>query len=110
MLDAELLDAGEACRRGLVHQSLPLSDLLPAAMSAAEQLSSLDASAYALAKASSRRRALQAIEDDDGRRLDQQVRDQWPDPQAEGLSVHRTVRKNSCRSSPNSSGCSMAAK
>lgn len=79
MLDAELLDAAEACRRGLAHRSLPLSDLLTAAISAAEQLASLDARAYALAKASSRRLALRAIEDDDGRRLDQQVRGQWQD-------------------------------
>jgi enoyl-CoA hydratase/carnithine racemase len=79
MLDAGLLDAAEACRRGLVHQSLPPSDLLPAAMTAAEQAASLDATAYALAKASSRRRALRAMEEDEGRQIDQQVRDQWQD-------------------------------
>ncbi len=79
MLGAELLDAAEACRRGLAHQSVPVSDLLPAAMSVAEQLASLDATAYALAKASSRRQALRAIEEDEGRRLDRQVLDQWQD-------------------------------
>ena len=79
MLEAELFDAAEACRRGLVHQFLPLSELLPAALSAAEQLASLDARAYALAKTSSRRLALRAIEDGDGRRFDQQVLDQWQD-------------------------------
>jgi enoyl-CoA hydratase/carnithine racemase len=79
MLDADLLDADEACRRGLVHQSVPLAGLLPTAMSAAEQLASLDPTAYALAKASSRRRALRAMEADEGRQLDRQVRDQWQD-------------------------------
>jgi enoyl-CoA hydratase/carnithine racemase len=79
MLDAELLDPDEACRRGLVHQSYPLPDLLSASISAAEQLALLDAGAYALAKASSRQQALRAIEGDDGRRIDQQVRTQWQD-------------------------------
>ena len=79
MLDAELFDAAEACRRGLVHQCLPLSDLLPAAISTAEQFASLDARAYALAKVSSRRLALRAMDDAEGRRLDQEVLDQWRD-------------------------------
>ena len=79
MLDAGLLDADEACRRGLVHESWPLPDLLPAAMAAAEQAASLDGTAYALAKASSRRRALRAMDEDEGRRIDQRVRDQWQD-------------------------------
>jgi len=66
MLDASLLDAGEACRCGLVHQSVPLPELHSAAVSAAERLGSLDVRAYALAKESSRRAALRAVEEDDG--------------------------------------------
>jgi enoyl-CoA hydratase len=77
LLEAKLLDADDAVRCGLVHQSLPPFDLLSAAMSAAEELASLDAGAYALAKASSRRAALRAMEDDEARRLDGQVLDQW---------------------------------
>lgn len=81
MLDAALLDAGEARRLGLVHQSLPSADLVPAAISTAEQLASLDARAYTLAKESSRRVALLAIGDDESRRFDQRVRQQWQDDQ-----------------------------
>jgi enoyl-CoA hydratase len=77
LLEAKLLDADDALRCGLVHQCLPPFDLLAAAMSAAEQLATLDAGAYALAKASSRRAALRAMEDDEGRRLDGLVLDQW---------------------------------
>jgi hypothetical protein len=50
-------------------------------MLAAARLASHDARAYALAKASTRRAALAAMEDEGGRVLDPQVRDQWKDDQ-----------------------------
>jgi hypothetical protein len=50
-------------------------------MSAAEKLASLDAGAYALAKASTRRAALSAMEDEGSGLLDPQVRDHWKDDQ-----------------------------
>jgi enoyl-CoA hydratase/carnithine racemase len=79
ILHAELLDADGACRSGLAHRSLPRSELLAAAMSAAEQLAELDAGAYALAKASTRRLALSAMEDAGARALEPQVRAHWKD-------------------------------
>jgi enoyl-CoA hydratase len=79
ILDAALLDADEACRSGLVHQSVPRSELHGAAMAAAEKLASFDAGAYALAKASTRRAALSAMEDEGSGLLDPQVRDHWKD-------------------------------
>jgi enoyl-CoA hydratase len=81
ILDAALLDADEACRSGLAHQSVPRSELDAAAMAAAESLASLDAGAYALAKASIRRAALSAMEDEGSGLLDPQVRDHWKDDQ-----------------------------
>ncbi len=79
MLEAQLLDADEACRRGLVHESLPLSELQGAAVAAAERAASLDAGAYALAKATSRRTVLGVIGGDESRLLDRQVLDHWQD-------------------------------
>ena len=79
ILNAELLDAEGACRSGLAHQSLPRFELQAAAIAAAEQLASLDAAAYALAKASTRRAALSAMEDDGARAIDSRVRDHWKD-------------------------------
>jgi enoyl-CoA hydratase len=81
IFDAGLLDAEEACRVGLAHRRFPRSELQAAAMSTAEQLASLDARAYALAKASTRLDALSAMEHEDGRRFDQRVRDHWKDDQ-----------------------------
>jgi enoyl-CoA hydratase/carnithine racemase len=81
LFDAGLLPADEAVRVGLVHQSLPLSDLVAAAMAAAESLAALDASAYALAKASSRRSVLAAIDDEASRPLEARIREHW---QADG--------------------------
>jgi enoyl-CoA hydratase/carnithine racemase len=81
MFDAGLLPAEEAVRVGLAHQSLPPAELFDAALSAADALASLDAAAYALAKASSRRAVLAAIDDEGGRTLDVEIRDHW---QAEG--------------------------
>ena len=81
MLDAGLLPAEEAVRVGLAHQSLPPAELLDAAMAAADALASLDSVAYALAKASSRRAVLDAIDDEGGRTLDVEIRNHW---QAEG--------------------------
>jgi enoyl-CoA hydratase/carnithine racemase len=79
VFDAELLDAEDACRYGLAHQHLPRSEVLAAAMAAADQLASLDARAYALAKASTRRVMLSSLEDESGRLLDGQVRAHWKD-------------------------------
>jgi enoyl-CoA hydratase len=79
ILDASLLDADEACRSGLAHQSVPRSELHATALSAAEKLASLDARAYALAKASTRRSALSAMADEGSGVLDPQVRDHWKD-------------------------------
>jgi enoyl-CoA hydratase/carnithine racemase len=79
ILNAELLDAEGACRSGLAHQSLPRFELQAAAIAAAEQLASLDAAAYALAKASTRRAALSAMADDGARAIDSRVRDHWKD-------------------------------
>jgi enoyl-CoA hydratase/carnithine racemase len=77
IFDAELLDADSACQYGLVHQRVPRSELQSEAMAAAEQLASLDPGAYALAKASTRRFALSAMENDDGRAVDLLVLDHW---------------------------------
>jgi hypothetical protein len=65
----------------LAHQRFPRSELQLGAIAAAEQLSSLDARAYALAKASTRQFALWAMENEAGRLLDLQVRDHWKDDQ-----------------------------
>ena len=81
IFDAGLLDAEEACRVGLAHRRFPRSELQASAMSAAEQLASLDARAYSLAKASTRLDALSAMEHGDGRLFDQRVRDHWKDDQ-----------------------------
>jgi enoyl-CoA hydratase len=81
MLNAELLDAHEACAYGLAHHFLPRADLQAAAMSAAEQLMSLDVRAYELAKVAARRAVLSNIEENGTRSLDQQVRDHWRDDQ-----------------------------
>jgi enoyl-CoA hydratase/carnithine racemase len=79
MFDARLLDADEACRFGLAHRRLPRSELAAAALSAAEQLASFDPRAFALAKASIRRAALSAMDDEGGRALDRQASEQWQD-------------------------------
>jgi enoyl-CoA hydratase/carnithine racemase len=79
IFDAKLLDADDACRCGLAHQRFPRSELQSAALSDAETLGSLDARAYALAKASTRRSTLAAMEHEGGQLLDRQVRDHWKD-------------------------------
>ena len=79
MFDAALLDAEEACRRGLVHQVVAADALAASASDLAAQLAGLDAPAYALAKASSRRIALAVLDDDACRRLDGHVLDHWQD-------------------------------
>ncbi len=79
IFDAGLLNAEAACQIGIAHQRFPRDELQAAALAAAEQLSSLDAGAYALAKASTRRRALSAMADDGARALDGDVRTQWKD-------------------------------
>ncbi len=77
IFDAGLLPAEEACRLGLAHRAVPLSELRASAVAAAEKLASFDATAYALAKGSTRRVVLDAIEDEGGQTLDRQVRVQW---------------------------------
>jgi enoyl-CoA hydratase len=79
MFDAALVDADGACEAGLAHQKVPRSELDDAALAAAHQLTSLDATAYGLAKASSRRAALAATEDEASRTIDSQVRTHWKD-------------------------------
>jgi enoyl-CoA hydratase/carnithine racemase len=81
MFDAELLDADAACRYGLAHARLPRSELQAAAVAAAEQLASLDARAYALAKKSARRMMLSTLEEEGSKALDRQVLDHWQDEQ-----------------------------
>jgi enoyl-CoA hydratase/carnithine racemase len=77
MFEAELLDADAACRIGLVHERLPADELLAAAVAAAEQLASLDARAYSLAKTSVRRTALSTLGDEESRSLNRQVLEHW---------------------------------
>jgi len=77
IFDAGLLDADTAHQCGLVHQRVPRTELQSEAMVAAEQLASLDPDAYALAKASTRRFALAAMQDEDGRAVDVLVLDHW---------------------------------
>jgi len=79
IFDAALLDADEACRRGLAHQVVPAADLQAAAAALAGQLADLDAGAYALAKATTRRIALSVLEDDGCRRIERAVLEHWQD-------------------------------
>ncbi|MGO8870862.1 MAG: enoyl-CoA hydratase/isomerase family protein [Acidimicrobiales bacterium] len=79
MLDAELLDADEACRRGLAHRVVVPAELQVEASALAGKLAGLDAPAYALAKASTRRDALSVLDDDGCRALDRQVLEHWQD-------------------------------
>lgn len=77
ILNADLLDAEAACLCGLAHQRLPPSELLDAATTVAEQLASLDARAYALAKATVRRGAMATPDDEVAGELEGQVRAHW---------------------------------
>jgi enoyl-CoA hydratase/carnithine racemase len=77
MLDAALVDAEEACRRGLAHRVVGAEDMLPEALALAGSLARLDASAYALAKATTRRHALAVTDDETCRDLDRQALAQW---------------------------------
>ncbi len=77
MLDAALLDGEEACRRGLAHRVVPAEGILDDAVALAGKLASLDAAAYALAKATTRRLALSVVDDEGSRALDRQVLAQW---------------------------------
>jgi len=79
MLDAALLDGEEACRRGLAHRVVPAEELLDEAVALARKLAALDASAYALAKATTRRHALAVADDEGSRAFDQLVLAQWQD-------------------------------
>jgi enoyl-CoA hydratase/carnithine racemase len=79
MFDAGLFDAEQACRYGLAHEQRPEAELVNAAVAAAEQLASLDARAYALAKATARRALLASANDESGRALDRQVLEHWKD-------------------------------
>ncbi len=79
MLDAALLDGEEACRRGLAHRVVAADDLRAEAVALAGTLSGLDAPAYALAKATTRRHALAVADDPTCRALDRQVLAHWQD-------------------------------
>jgi enoyl-CoA hydratase/carnithine racemase len=76
---AGLLGADEACAIGVAHQHVPRTDLRETALSAAEQLASLDAPAFALAKTMLRRGLLASARDDQARALDREVRAHWQD-------------------------------
>lgn len=77
MVDAELVDADEACRSGLAHESFRRSDLRAAAVSMAEQLASLDRGAYGLAKEAARRQTFSGSDDQHNRALERRSRDRW---------------------------------
>jgi enoyl-CoA hydratase len=79
IFDAALLDGEEACRRGMAHRVVPAQDLRAEAVALAETLAALDAPAYALAKATTRRHALAISEDEGARALNQQVLAHWQD-------------------------------
>jgi enoyl-CoA hydratase len=63
MFDAAPVDAATACRYGLAHASLPVSELRAGALAEAERLASLDPDAYALAKEASRRAVFSPVDD-----------------------------------------------
>ncbi len=77
IFDAALLDADEACRRGLAHQVAPAAEVQAAAVALAGQLAELDAGAYALAKGTTRRAALSVLDDEGWGRLDRAVLEHW---------------------------------
>ena len=79
ILDAALVDGEEACRRGLAHRVVGPDDLLSEALTLAGTLARLDASAYALAKATTRRHALAVADDETCQGLDRRVIAQWQD-------------------------------
>jgi enoyl-CoA hydratase/carnithine racemase len=79
MLDAALVDAEEACRRGLAHRVVGAEDLATEAVALAGTLARLDPRAYALAKATTRRHALAVADDEACREIDRQVLAQWQD-------------------------------
>ncbi|MGA2838320.1 MAG: enoyl-CoA hydratase/isomerase family protein [Acidimicrobiales bacterium] len=79
MLDAALYDADEACRTGLAHRVVPAADLQTEAVALAAKLAALDAPAYALTKAASRRVALSVVDDPESRELDRRVLANWQD-------------------------------
>jgi enoyl-CoA hydratase/carnithine racemase len=76
---AGLLGAQDACAVGIAHRHVPRPELAAAALAAAEQLSSLDPPAYALAKAALRSDLLASARDDRARALDREVRAHWQD-------------------------------
>ena len=77
ILDAALLDGEEACRRGLAHRVVAAEELIDQAVALAGTLAGLDAAAYALAKATTRRHALSVSDDETSRALDERVLLQW---------------------------------
>jgi enoyl-CoA hydratase/carnithine racemase len=84
MLDAALVDGEQACRTGLAHRVVPAEDLQAEAVALAGTLAALDAPAYALAKAASRRIALSLVDDPASRELDRRVLTHWQDDQTRG--------------------------
>jgi enoyl-CoA hydratase len=79
MFDAALLTAEAARASGLVHQVVAAGDLDAAAIALTAELASLDASAYALAKATSRQGALSVLDNDTYQRIDRAVLAHWQD-------------------------------
>jgi enoyl-CoA hydratase/carnithine racemase len=77
MFDAALHDAEEAVHSGLAHRVVPAGELQAQAVALAARLAALDASAYGLAKAASRRVALSVLDDAGARAIDRQVLGQW---------------------------------
>ncbi len=84
IFDADLLDADQACRLGIVHQILSPDELQPGATALARQLAGHDARAYALAKSATRRPALAVLDDDGSRRLERAVLEHWQDDRTRG--------------------------
>jgi enoyl-CoA hydratase len=77
IVDARLVEAGEACRTGLAHVHLPPGELLRESIGLAEQQASLDPVAFALAKETSRRRTFSGAGDERTRSLERRSRDRW---------------------------------
>jgi enoyl-CoA hydratase/carnithine racemase len=77
ILDAALLDGDEASQRGLAHRVVAAEDLRAEAVALAGILADLDPTAYALAKATTRRHALAVAADEESRAIDRRVLAHW---------------------------------
>jgi enoyl-CoA hydratase len=77
MFDAGLVDAQQACRCGMAHESVPQAELRSRAVSVAGRLGRLDREAYALAKEAARRRIFSAGDQQHRRDLERRSRQAW---------------------------------